>query len=177
MRQFSLLAFAGTGMWTGLAALIAGDPERAEQELRSSSDVLEDLGDLDVASTVAAMRARALVDLERWDEADGVARTGLNWADPGDVATQAMGRGALARSLAARGRTEEAVGEATRAVALLSRSDAINLRGDSCYNLALVLQAVGDHLRACEAAEEALSHYNAKGNVFAARRASRLLGH
>jgi class 3 adenylate cyclase/tetratricopeptide (TPR) repeat protein len=177
MRQFSRLAFAGTGMWTGLAALIAGDAERAEHELRSSSDVLEELGDLDVASTVAAMRARALVDLERWDEADGVARTGLNWADPGDVATQAMGRGALARSLAARGRTEEAVGEATRAVQLLSRSDAINLRGDSCYNLALVLQAVGDHLRAREAAEEALSHYNAKGNVFASRRASRLLGH
>ncbi len=163
-------------MHWGLALLIAGDPERAELELRSARELLEGLGERTVASTVAALHARALMELGRPEEAERAAMLGLGWADADDVVTQAYARGALARSQAARGLMDEAIENAHQAVELSSRHDSLNQRGDALLDLALVLSAAADREGAQKAAAEALEFYRAKGNVVSAERTARLLG-
>jgi tetratricopeptide (TPR) repeat protein len=159
----------------GLASLIAGDPEHAERELQSARDLLEGLGERSVASTIAALHARALVELERYAEAERAAMLGLSWAKAGDVVSQAYARGALARVLAARGLLDEALENAYQAVELSSRHDALTQRGDALLDLALVLHAAADRQGAQQAAGKALELYRAKGNVASGDRAARLL--
>ena len=163
--------------YAGLASLIAGDPEHAEKELRAAGELLEELGERTVASTVAALRARALVELERQEEAERAAMLGLDWADAGDVISQAYARGALARSLAARGLIDKALENAREAVELSSDSDALTQRGDALFDLALVLDAAADRQGAERAAAEALAFYRAKGNIVSGDRVARLIAH
>jgi len=175
MEELALPRVAGVQQFAGLASLIAGDPEHAEHELRSAEVLLEELGERFAASTIAALHARALVELERHEEAERVAALGIGWAVTGDIASQAYARGALARSLAARGRIHEALENAHEAVRLSSGSDFLNLRGDVLLDLALVLDAAADRQAARRAAAEALTFYRAKGNVVSAERVARLL--
>ena len=176
LRELTLLAVAGAGLMTGITALIADEPERAEEELRTAAAGLDELGERGMGSTVAAIRARALVELERHEEAEEMAMLGLGSADADDVATQGIARGALARSLAARGRMDEALENAHQAVELSSGSDFLNQRGDTYLDLALVLEATADRAGARQAAEQALILYRAKGNVVTAQRVGRFLG-
>jgi tetratricopeptide (TPR) repeat protein len=168
-------AVLGFGHYAGLASLIAGDPERAERELRPIGERLQELGERAIASTVVALRARALVELGRYEEAERSAKLGLAWADADDVASQAFGRGALARSLAARGLIDEGIDNARRAVGLWSGSDFVNGRADALLDLSLVLAAGGDREGAQRAAAESLRLYRAKGNIVSAERAGRRL--
>jgi tetratricopeptide (TPR) repeat protein len=156
---------AGAELYAGLASLTAGEPEHAEAELRDAGELLAEHGERAVASTVAALRARALIELERPDEAEREARLALEWADPGDVVSQAYARGALARLLAARGALDEGAEHARQAVQLSAASDFLNQRGDALFDLALVLEAAGDHASARSAATEAMGFYREKGNV------------
>jgi class 3 adenylate cyclase/tetratricopeptide (TPR) repeat protein len=160
--------------YAGLAALIAGEPERAEQELRSAEVLLEQIGERTVASTVAALRARALVELGRDEDAERAAMRALGWADADDVISQVYARGALARSFAARDDADAALENAHRAVELASESDSLNQRGDAHFDLALVLGVTGDLEGAWRAAADALELYRAKGNVVSGERARRL---
>ena len=109
-------AILGFGHYIGFASLIARDPEHAEHELKSLGARLEELGERAIASTVVSLRARALVELSRCEEAEYWARLGLAWADADDVTSQAYGRAALARSLAARDAIDEAIENARDAV-------------------------------------------------------------
>ena len=166
---------AGSGQLVGIASLIAGDPEHAEDELRTAGELLEKLGERDVASSVAALRARALVELGRPAEGEGFALTALSWAADNDVFSHAYASGALARSMAARGLPVEAVANARHAVELSTGSDLLNMRADALLDLALVLDATGDRVDAREAADAALALYRAKENVVSAERTQRLL--
>ena len=161
---------AGAKLYAGLASLTAGEPERAEAELLEAREVLAEHGELGVASTVIALRSRALLELGRLTEAESEAELALKWADPADVVSLAYAHGALARVLASRGVPEEALGNARRAVELSAASDFLNQRGDAHLDLALVLTAAGDTVEAGEAAREALAFYRAKGNVVAVAR-------
>ena len=120
--------------------------------------------------------ARALVELERFDEAEHFAMRALAWADADDVVSHAYARGALARALAARGRTREALEHSGKAVELSSDSDFLNGRADVLVDLALVLDAAGDPQGAQTATAQALALYQAKGNVESAGRVARILG-
>jgi class 3 adenylate cyclase/tetratricopeptide (TPR) repeat protein len=175
MEELAPDAVLSFGHYTGLASLIAGDPQHAEQELRSIGKELEERGERGIASTVAALRARALVELGRFAEAERIAMLALAWSDADDVVSHAYARGALARSQAARGRTDEALVNAHEAVELLSLGDFLNGRGDALFDLALVLDAAGDRPGSLESAAEALALYRAKGNVETAKRVARLL--
>jgi class 3 adenylate cyclase len=174
MDELSPDAVLGFGHYAGLASLIAGDPERAERALRPVGERLQQLGERAIASTVVALLARALVELERYEEAERSARLGLAWADPDDVASQAFGCGALARSLAGRGLVDAGLENAHRAVALWSRSDFLNGRADAILDLSLVLGMAGDSRGSRRAAAEALALYRAKGNIVSGERAARL---
>jgi tetratricopeptide (TPR) repeat protein len=156
---------AGADLYAGLASLTAGEPEVAEAELRDAGELLTQHGERAVASTVAALRARALVELDRHDEAEREARLALEWADASDVVSQAYARGALARLLAARGSVDESTENARQAVQLSAASDFLNQRGDALFDLALVLEAAGDRAGARSAAADAIGFYREKGNV------------
>jgi class 3 adenylate cyclase len=160
--------------YAGLGALILGDATWAERELRASYELLESLGERAVASTVTALLARALVELGRADEAERFCRLSLEWADPGDVATQAYARSAWACARAAAGAYEEAAANAREAVELSAASDFTNQRGDAFFDLALVLAAAGDDEGAREAAATAVTLFEAKENTVCAGRASAL---
>lgn len=166
---------AGSGQLVGIASLIAGDPERAEAELRTAGELLEELGERDVASSVAALRARALVELGRPEEGERFARTALSWAADNDVFSHVYASGALARSMVARGLAADAIANARRAVELSTGSDLLNMRADALLDLALVLDATADSAGARETADAALTLYRTKGNVASAARAERLL--
>jgi class 3 adenylate cyclase len=156
---------AGAALYAGLASLTSGEAEHAEAELRDAGALLAQHGERAVASTVAALRARALIDLDRLAEAESESRLALEWADAGDVFSQAYARGALARVLAARGAVAEGVENARRAVELSAASDFLNQRGDALFDLALVLDIAGDRAAARSAATDAAGFYRAKGNV------------
>jgi class 3 adenylate cyclase/tetratricopeptide (TPR) repeat protein len=175
MRELAPDAILGFAHYVGFASLIAGDPAHAERELASTADRLEVLGERAIASTVVALRARALVELERYDEAEASARLGLVWGDSDDVTTQSYGRGALARSLAARGLMDEALANAQEAAELWGDSDFLNGRADALLDLSLVLGLAGRREHAVRAAGDALALYRAKGNVISGERAAALL--
>jgi class 3 adenylate cyclase/tetratricopeptide (TPR) repeat protein len=156
---------AGAELYAGLASLTVGDPEHAEAQLRDAGELLAHHGERAVASTVAALRARALLELGRHDEAEREARLALAWADAGDVVSQAYARGALGRLLAARGALDEGAENARQAVQLSAASDFLNQRGDALFDLALVLEAAGEHAAARTAATDAMGFYREKGNV------------
>jgi len=165
---------AGAKMYAGLASLTAGEPERAEADLFEAREVLAEHGELGVASTVLALRSRALLEVGDVEEAEREARLALAWTDPADVVSLAYAHGALARVLAGRGAFADARLAARRAVELSSASDFLNQRADAQLDLALVLQAAGDAVTAEAAAHEALDFYRAKGNVVGVERATAL---
>ena len=158
--------------YAGFAELILGDGTRAERELRKSFELLERLGERAVASTVAALLARALVELDRGDEAELLSSLALEWSGPEDIATQSYARSAHACALVARGAEDEARHQALQAVELSSASDFVNLRGDAAYALAVVLRACDDDAGARRAATEAHAFFVAKENLVLAERAA-----
>src|SRR5262249_2444355 len=99
----SPLLVAGAAQYAGLAELVLGDAVRAEAPLRRSFDLLEQLGDRSVASSSAALLARALVDRGDLDESDRLSSVALEWSGRDDVVTQAYARSARALVLAAGG--------------------------------------------------------------------------
>ena len=138
--------------------------------------MLEERGERGIASTVAALRAHALVELGRVEETERLAEIALQWADEDDVVSHAYARGALARCQAADGRARQALESAHNAVKLLSTGDFLNAHGDALFDRAIVLTAVGDREGARGApAAEALALYRAKGNVATAKRVALLL--
>jgi tetratricopeptide (TPR) repeat protein len=161
---------AGAELYAGLALLTGGEAAAAEAELRHAADLLAEHGERAVASTTVALRARALLELGRLEEAERDARVALEWAAADDVFSQAYARGTLARLLAARGEAAEAVDHAREAVALSEASDFLTQRGDALFDLAVALEAAGDEDAANAAAVDALGFYRAKGNVVAAAR-------
>jgi tetratricopeptide (TPR) repeat protein len=161
---------AGAELYAGLASLTLGEAEQAEAELCEAAELLAQHGERGVASTVAALRARALLELDRHAEAEQQAQLALEWSDAGDVVSQAYARGALARVLASRGAMDDAATNAREAVELSSASDFLNQRGDALFDLALVLEAAGDTDAARQAATAAGEFYRAKGNVISAAR-------
>jgi tetratricopeptide (TPR) repeat protein len=79
--------------------------------------------------------------------------------------------GVPARLLARRGRLDEAEALAREGVALAADSEFVVLHADVLLDLAEVLELAGDLEEARAATEEAVSIYERKGNVAAARKA------
>jgi serine/threonine protein kinase/tetratricopeptide (TPR) repeat protein len=155
---------------SGWVELLAGEAEAAEQELRPSIGSLQEMGEMSVFSTSAAMLARALVEQGRLDEAWTFTELSEQ-AEPRDaVATPILWRATRARVLARRDEPAQAEPLAREAVALAAQSDALNLHADAFFGLAEVL-ATGDRSEdARSAASRALELYEAKGNVVSAHR-------
>jgi predicted ATPase/class 3 adenylate cyclase/DNA-binding winged helix-turn-helix (wHTH) protein len=167
----SLSSAALLGHDTAWVELLAGDPVAAERTLRTGYATLEKMGDRSLLSTTAAYLAQALLAQRREQEAERFAERSDVLAAADDLLTQIVWRGVRARTLAGRGRLEEAERLAREAVALAERTDFINHKGDALVDFAIVLRHGGrlEHARAALA--DGLSLYQQKGNTVAAGKA------
>jgi tetratricopeptide (TPR) repeat protein len=154
---------AASSGFRGEIESLAGAPAAAERFTRREYAVLESIADEGHLSTSAANLAMILCDLDRLDEAERLADVGMGLAAEDDVASQAVGRTALALVRSARGRHEEAVRLAREAVEMLAEAEAPRLSGDAWITLARSLRATGREPEARQAAETALTFFDRKG--------------
>ncbi len=150
--------------------LLAGNADGALRDLREGFDTLVELGERGYASTLAAMRARALCERSRWDEALRFADTSADWADSDDIVSQVVWRGGKARALAHLGNGDEAERLAREAADLAATTDHINMHADALYDLSDVLLSRGDQDRAAQILDDARNAYRRKGNEAALAR-------
>jgi tetratricopeptide (TPR) repeat protein len=161
--------------WAAFVFMLAGDPAVAERRLRAGYERLADMGETAFFSTTAALLARALSEQGNDEEALTFTRESEKLAAPEDVVTQIVWRGVRARSLAGRGRLDEAEALAREAVSLAEQTDFLSDHGDALLDLAYVLRA-GNHLvETGVVSRQALTLYERKGNSVAAARARSLL--
>ncbi len=136
--------------------MLAGDLESAERELRRGYDLLVELGEKYLRSTLAGLLGQTLYAQGRYDEAEALAQEAKELASEDDVETQAVWRAVQSKLLARRGAVEEAEALVRDAIELLEPTDAVLLKFETYVDLAEVLQlgARGDEAR--EALERAL---------------------
>ena len=155
---------------------LAGDWPAAERALRRGYDELGELGEIGYRATVAAFLSRALEAQGRPEEASDFARLVEGTASDHDIWSQVLYRLTHARVLAHAGREVEAEQIARDALAIVERTDLLDLHGDALLVLGEVLRRRErvDEVREC--IERALALYERKGNAVAAEGAQRLLG-
>ena len=151
-----------TELYAGIVELLSGDPEAAEPHLRVANDGLERAGIASDLGQATAHLARAVCLQGRLDEAEELAAESAALAGQ-NPQTAVVAHCARAEILAARGRFEEAVALATRAVDLLQGSDIIVDLANAHATLARVRAAAGDTAGARGAEAEAEQLYERKG--------------
>jgi tetratricopeptide (TPR) repeat protein len=155
--------------------LLAGDVDEAVRELRSGYAALEQMGEKALRSTIAVNLAEALFRQGRRDEAEHLAREGLELASSEDIATQIQGRAVRARLLAVNGMYEEADQTAREAVALAEKTDDLFTLGQTYMALAEVLPAAGRREEAIEALGAAADASERKCNMITAAKARTMI--
>ena len=123
--------------------MLAGDTEAAERELRHAYDVLVELGEKYLLSTVSGLLGQTLYALGRFDEVEELARTARELATEDDVDAQALWRCVQAKHLARKGALAEAEPLAEEAVALLAQTDAVLFKLGALLDLAEVRRLAG----------------------------------
>jgi class 3 adenylate cyclase/tetratricopeptide (TPR) repeat protein len=159
----------------GLAELVAGDLDRSERELREGHDLLVEIGDTGVRSSLDAILSDVLFLLGRDDEALVFAEASRTAGAIDDLDSQPRWRGARARVLARRGEHEEALELVGEALALLEPTDFIGQHAYVCDVHGEVLTASGRPAEAVAAVERAIAFHEQKGNVVSAARSRAVL--
>jgi class 3 adenylate cyclase/tetratricopeptide (TPR) repeat protein len=172
----------GHGFWAAASTqqasrieTLAGNLEAAEREIRHGCELWEAAGDRAYLSTFAGGLAKVLAALGRLDEAEEWAGRSAELGASDDVATQMLWREAQARVHAVRGEPAEAERLAREAISLIEGSDDGIFQPDAWVTLGDVLALGGKTDEAEEALEEALGHYERKGNLVLADRTRRRL--
>ena len=143
-----------------------GRPDEAERYFRTGVERLDRLGETGFNSTMAALLAHTLCDLERWDEAEASVERSREMSAPDDFASQAEWRMALARiRLAQKRRLDEALALAEEASEIVAPTDYLSMQAEAHEIRGDVLAAAGRVPEASEAFSEALTRYESKGTV------------
>jgi class 3 adenylate cyclase/tetratricopeptide (TPR) repeat protein len=167
---------AAMSMNAGWIALLAGEPERAEDDLRTATDVLESAGESTRLSEVSAVLAEVLYRLGREEEAEQWTQRSEQSASADDVLGQALWRSTRGKLLAHRGEADEALRLSAEAVGWARRSnEALFLIGDCLSSRAEVLRLLARSDEARSVLEEALTVYERKGIVPSIERTRTLL--
>jgi DNA-binding SARP family transcriptional activator/tetratricopeptide (TPR) repeat protein len=159
-----------TEVSAGLIELLGGDPSEAERYLRGAYRELRDRGLDGEAALAAALLGRALLQLDRDDEAEVVAKEAENLAGA-DLKAAIIWRDVRASAALRRGDIALARELADRAVELASSTDALLLVADARQTLASVLRAEGAVSSAAEQDRLAVEAATAKGATVLAERA------
>ena len=154
----------------GEAARFLGYPERAEQVFRWCVELWDELGETGFNSTVTALLAQALCDLERFDEAEGYVERSRSLSAEDDFASQAAWRMAMTRVLSHRGEHDPALALADEAVAINGATDYLAWQAESDEVRGMVLAAAGRFDEARKAYGRALERFERKGVIPAVHR-------
>ena len=171
-QTFSL---AAEGMIAWEVETLAGDPSAAESSARRSCGLLEQLGDSGVRSLASGQLAESLYELGRLDEARRWTETAEELSANDDVVSQMLWRQVRAKVLAREGKHAEAEPLSLEAVHLADETDMLNRQGHARADLAEVLAEAGQLERAAAEFDQALAHYELKGNLVSAASARRRL--
>jgi predicted ATPase/class 3 adenylate cyclase len=156
--------------WTALSSarveLLAGEARAAEAELRRGFDLLEQMGERYLRSTLTALLARTAESQGRLDEAEELTKLAEELAGPDDVETQAAWRSVRAKIFIDRGRLEEAARLSQEALQLLLPTDSAVMKVETLAGLGEVFELLGEPTAAW-AINEALTLSEAKGNAAA----------
>ena len=168
-------AVVAVSEWACVAELVAGDPARAESEMRRGYELLEQAGEKGYLSTMACHLADAVERQGRDGEAYRLTELAEELGAADDTMTQFSWRQLRARILAKRGELELAERLAREAAALVEVTDEPAFYGDALVDLALVLRAAGREGEAVEALERARELYAQKGATALVERTDGLL--
>ena len=166
---FSLLV-AMTAQEAHYVELLAGDPAAATKVLRESYDELEQMGERAYLSSAAALLAHTLHAEGELDEAEAFSRIAEDATAPSDVFSQVLWRAARAKIHARRGALPEAEALAREAVALVERTDLLNVQGDTFVALGEILSLSDRPAEAAAALEQAARRFERKGNTVSLER-------
>ena len=155
--------------------MLAGDLDRAVEELRRDHDALDEMGEHNYISTTAAFLAEALYRQGKLDEAEGYTVESEKVAASDDVSSQFLWRSVRARILARRGALEDGEALARAALDIIRTSDEPDSQAEGLLALAEVLALAGRVAEAAAAARGALELFEAKGNVISEARSRRVL--
>ncbi|MGH3470723.1 MAG: BTAD domain-containing putative transcriptional regulator [Nocardioidaceae bacterium] len=164
---------AAVASWrAGNVAELAGDAAAAEHAYREAERAYRDLEDRAHLSTLAPVLASLLARQDRVSEARELIETSRSLAAPGDVATQIFWRSAMAVVHLREGNLFEAERLSDDALALLSRTDLLPIRGDALLDRAEILAASGRSDEACRALDQASRIFRRKHSPVLVRRAA-----
>ena len=169
------LQAALTSIDSGPIEILAGDLDRAVDELRRDHDTLDEMGEQNYISTTAAFLAEALYRQGKLDEAEGYTVLSEKVAASDDVSSQFLWRSVRARILARRGDLEEGEVLARAALEIIRTSDEPDSQAEGLLALAEVLELSGRVAEAAAAARGALELFEAKGNVISEARSRQVL--
>jgi tetratricopeptide (TPR) repeat protein len=158
---------------SGYIELLAGDPVAAERDMLAAREGFREIGEGWFLSCVAVDLPRPIYEQGRYDEAFALV-TAIDETPAPDCEWLIKRTGVPARLLARRGRLDEAKALAREGVAVAADSEFVVLHADVLLDLAEVLELAGDAEEARAATDEAVSIYERKGNVAAARKARRV---
>jgi class 3 adenylate cyclase/tetratricopeptide (TPR) repeat protein len=149
----------------GEAARFLGDWELAERGFRLGVERFDAVGETGFNSTMTALLAGVLCDLERFDEAEANVNRSRELSAEDDFASQAAWRMAQARVLSHRGKHAEAVALADEAVAINQTTDYLTWQAESDEVRGTVLANAGRLEEARAAFGRSLERFERKGVV------------
>jgi len=171
-QELDTAALALDSTWI---AILGGQPERAEPELKAAAELLDRAGERGFLASVTAMLADVLFRLGRDEEAEEWTQRSEQSAMPEDVEAQAMWRMARAKVLARRGQAEAAMRLSDEGLEWMRHSGNVQLKGDGLSDRGEVLCLLGRSEEARPVLEEALAVYDQKGIVPAIERTRSML--
>src|SRR5262245_7758783 len=169
------LWFAGFSLVSGDVELLAGDPAAGEARLRRGYDLLTNVGERGVLSTVASRLARTVYAQGRYDEAESLAKASEQLGGRGDMAARIESRSIRAKVLAQHGHFDEAEALAREALELAKRTDDIGSQATAILDLAEILELAGKTEDMTSLVQLARDLFEQKGNVVAARASGEFL--
>lgn len=156
------------GHFMGPVELLAGDPSRAVELEQASFEWLTSHGFPGFGNTVAANLARAMLELDRNEEAEHWATVAREIGDPNDPSAKGPALGVAARVHARRGEFEEAERRAREGVASFEGTDYLDWTAAAHADLADVLHLAGRDKEASDELRIALELYERKGHLVGA---------
>ena len=166
--DLGLTLYVASSEHEAVIELLAGNPTAAEKSARAAYRALEEMGERNFRSTMAATLALVILEQGRDEEAEALAEVSARLGATGDLLTQIRWRRVRARVLARRVEIQAAEALAREALAIAETTDFINERADALIDLSHVLEVSSQPDEAVAATSKALDLYQVKGNVVAA---------
>jgi class 3 adenylate cyclase len=163
------------GRVLGAVELLAGRPEKAEEALRESCELLQRLQQTPLLATRAGELAAAIYEQKRYEEAEQWTQLAQDSAGADDLDAAVSWQPVHAKILARRGALVEAEQLARETVELIRRTDSVNRHAESLLALSEVVHIAGRQEEALAVVQKALRLYEAKGNLVSAKRVRALL--